>query len=98
MLKSSPTLTWTLCAAIFVLSICEAEARDFGQWDGVDPIHRKWFNELMRPDEPSFRCCGLADAYWSDSYEVKGDQYVAIITDTRDEPSHRKRKAFCSAQ
>ena len=85
MLKSSPILTWTLCAAIFVLSICEAKARDLGQWDGVDPIHRKWFNELMRPDEPSLRCCGLADAYWSDSYEVKGNQYIAIITDTRDD-------------
>ena len=39
----------------------------------------------MRPDEPNLRCCGLADAYWADSYEVKGDQYVAIITDTRDD-------------
>ena len=30
-----------------------------------------------------------ADAYWADSYEVNGDQYVAIITDTRDdEPLH----------
>jgi hypothetical protein len=37
----------------------------------------------MRPDEPYLRCCGLADAYWADSYEVKGDQYIAIITDTR---------------
>jgi hypothetical protein len=26
-------------------------------------------------------CCGEADAYWADSYEVEGDQYVAIITD-----------------
>lgn len=29
--------------------------------------------------------CGLTDAYWADSYEVKGDQYVAIITDTRND-------------
>jgi hypothetical protein len=39
----------------------------------------------MQPDEPSLRCCGLGDAYWADSYEVKGDQYIAIITDTRDD-------------
>jgi hypothetical protein len=85
MLRSSPILIWTFCAAVFVLSICKAPARDLGQWDGADPLHRKWFNELMRPDEPYLRCCGLADAYWADSYEVKGDQYIAIITDTRDD-------------
>jgi len=39
----------------------------------------------MQPDNPNLSCCGLADAYWADSYEVKGDQYVAIITDTRDD-------------
>jgi hypothetical protein len=85
MLKSSPVLIWAVCAAVFVLSICKAPARDLGQWDGVDPLHRKWFNELMRPDEPHLRCCGLADVYWADSYEVKGDQYIAIVTDTRDD-------------
>jgi len=66
MLKSSPILICTVCAAVLVLSICKAPARDFGQWDGLDPLHRKWFDELMRPDEPDFRCCGLADAYWAD--------------------------------
>ena len=85
MLRSSPILIWTVCAAVFVLSICEAPAHELGQWDGVDPLHRKWFNELMQPDEPHWRCCGLADAYWADSYEVKGGQYIAIITDTRDD-------------
>ena len=84
-LKSSPILTWTVWAAVFVLFICTAPARDLGQWDSLDPTVRKWFDELMRPDEPNFRCCGLADAYWADSYEVKGDQYVAIITDPRDD-------------
>ncbi len=83
--KSSPILIWTVCAAVFALSICKAPARDLGQWDGVDPLYRQWFNGLMRPDYPNLRCCGLADAYWADSYEVKGDQYIAIITDTRDD-------------
>ena len=39
----------------------------------------------MQPDYPTVSCCGDADAYWADSYEVKGDQYIAIIADTRDE-------------
>ena len=88
--KSSPILIRTVCAAVFVLFICAAPARDLGQWEGLDPLHRQWFNGLMRPDRPTLSCCGLADAYWADSYEVKGDQYVAIITDTRnDEPLGR---------
>jgi hypothetical protein len=83
--KSSPILIWTVWAAVFVFSVCLAPARDLGQWDGVDPLFRQWFNGLMRPDFPNLTCCGLADAYWADSYEVKGEQYVAIITDTRDD-------------
>jgi len=62
-----------------------ASARDLGQWENQDPKIRKWFNSLMIPDMPAFSCCGKSDAYWSDAYEVKGDEYVAIITDTRDD-------------
>jgi hypothetical protein len=83
--KSSPILSCTVCAVVFVLPIYEAPARDVGQWEGVDPLTRQWFNGLMQPDNPTISCCGLADAYWADSYDVKGDQYVAIITDTRDD-------------
>ena len=83
--KSSPILIRTVCAAVFVLFICAAPARDLGQWEGIDPLHRQWFNGLMRPDLPTLSCCGLADAYWADSYEVNGDHYVAIITDPRDD-------------
>ena len=83
--KSSLAFIWIVWAAVFVLSICGAPATDVGQWDGTDPLIRQWFNGLMRPDNPTLSCCGLADAYWADSYEVNGDQYVAIITDTRDD-------------
>ena len=62
-----------------------ATARDLGQWEKQDPAIRKWFNGLMQPDNPGMSCCGEADAYWADSYEVKGDQYVAIVTDTRED-------------
>ena len=101
--KLSPILIWTVGAAIFVLSICKVPARDLSQWEGVDPGQRRWFDGLMQPDNPYRRCCGLADAYWADSYEVKDDQYIAIITDERDDDttqtlSHRKRKTFCSTQ
>ena len=85
MLKSSPIIIGTVWAAVFVLFVSAAPARDLGQWEGADPLTREWFNGLMRPDEPNMRCCGLADAYWADSYEVNGDRYVAIITDARDD-------------
>jgi hypothetical protein len=79
------SLLWALGAAVFVFSVSKAPARDLGQWDDVDPLVRKWFRELKQPDNPSLSCCGETDAYWADDYEVNGDQYVAIITDTRDD-------------
>src|ERR1700733_12729241 len=66
-------------------------ARDLGQWESTDPTVREWYQALMQPDIPSASCCGEADAYWADSYQVEGDKYVAIITDPRpDEPLRRK--------
>ena len=53
------TLIWL---AVFTAST--APARDLGQWDGVDPLHRQWFNELRQPDDPHLPCCGLADGDW----------------------------------
>src|SRR6185369_9190574 len=75
-------------SGFLLITVCLAalaSARDLGQWEKQDPKIRKWFNSLMIPDMPQFSCCGSSDAYWSDTYEVKGDQYVAIITDTRDD-------------
>lgn len=40
----------------------------------------------MQPDNPNISCCGESDAYHADSFEIDGDKYVAIITDTRDVP------------
>ena len=71
-----------------------AYARDRGQWGTSDPAVREWFRTLMRPDDPQLSCCGEADAYWADAFEVDGDKYVAIITDSRpDEPLRRKHVA-----
>lgn len=60
-------------------------ARDAGQWEATDTAVGAWYRELMQPDNPAVSCCGQADAYHADSFEAQGDQYVAIITDTRDD-------------
>ena len=57
-----------------------AQARDNGQWGDMPAFVRQWFQSLMQPDNPYVSCCGEADAFEADSYEVQGDQYVAIIT------------------
>src|SRR5690242_13230407 len=45
------------------------------------PIYlRQWFQKLMQPDNPDMSCYGEADALEADSFEIRGDQYVAIIT------------------
>jgi hypothetical protein len=63
-----------------VLLASPSAARDFGQWENQPPHVRAWF---MQPDLPTMSCCGEADAYWADSFEVDEDRYVAIITDER---------------
>jgi hypothetical protein len=76
-----------LCIALLALVMCvPAVARDFGRWEAQSGHVRQWFKNLMQPDNPHVSCCGEADAYWADSFEVEGDRYVAIITDDRDMP------------
>lgn len=55
------------------------------EW-ATDPKTRHWFQSLTQPDNPYQSCCGEADSYLSDQFEVdeKGD-YIAIITDERDD-------------
>lgn len=62
-------------------------ARDIGQWEQTDPAIREWFKGLKQPDNPNVSCCGEADAYWADSYELDKATggYIAIITDERDD-------------
>jgi hypothetical protein len=54
-------------------------ARDNGQWANSPADIRHWFQSLMQPDNPAVSCCGEADAFEADSFEV--DHYVATITD-----------------
>lgn len=55
-------------------------ARD---WSEQPANIRQWFQSLMQPDAPSVSCCGEADAFEADAFEVEGDHYIAIITDGR---------------
>jgi hypothetical protein len=61
--------------------IAPAAARDNGQWADQPAAIRRWFQSLMQPDNPAVSCCGEADAFEADTFEVEGDHYVAIITD-----------------
>jgi hypothetical protein len=60
-----------------------AAATDNGQWGNRPADVRQWFERLMQPDRPWVSCCGEADAYEADSFEVEGDHYIAVITDGR---------------
>jgi hypothetical protein len=70
-----------LAAALLCLGSAGAAARDDGQWSGQDPNVRAWFQGLMQPDNKYMSCCGEADAYEADEFEIEGDHYVAMITD-----------------
>ncbi|HLH97079.1 MAG TPA: hypothetical protein VKW08_18365 [Xanthobacteraceae bacterium] len=64
----------------FILSQTPAAARPSPQWANQPKDVRDWFQSLMQPDNPSMSCCGQADAFEADTFEVEGDHYVAIIT------------------
>jgi hypothetical protein len=71
-----------LLAAIAALAmLLPAAARDNGQWGDSPANMRQWFQSLMQPDNPAVSCCGEADAFEADTFEVEGDHYIAIITD-----------------
>ena len=55
-----------------------AFARDDRQWGNT--YISEWYRHLMQPDNPQVSCCGEADAFEADNFEVEGDHYVAIIT------------------
>src|SRR5262249_44557780 len=79
-----PTIVQAFLAAMWALPIAaNAFARDSGQWEGQDPRIKEWFENLKQPDHPRVSCCGEADAYEADNFEVEGDHYVAIITGHR---------------
>jgi hypothetical protein len=85
----------TTAALAFAIASLPAipQARNLdGQWNvsqndtEFDKLVKDWYAHLMQPDLPYSSCCGESDAYWADSWEVNGDQYVAIVTDERTIP------------
>ncbi len=78
------TIAQPFLAAMWALSItANATARDGPQWADQDPRIKEWFENLKQPDHPRQSCCGEADAYEADRFEVEGDHYVAIVTGHR---------------
>lgn len=77
------TLFLLLIVVALVLAILlgTSHARDNGQWGNSPAQVRQWFQSLMQPDNPYMSCCGEADAFEADTFEIEGDHYVAIITD-----------------
>src|ERR1700756_1029674 len=55
---------------LFLLFTLPAIARDLGQWDNQPIAVRQWFQSLMQPDNPYVSCCGEADAFEADTFEV----------------------------
>jgi len=80
-LYTSDFILALLVIGIVILIAFEALARDDGQWGDKSPAVRQWFKNLMQPDNPYVSCCGEADAFEADTFEVKDDHYIAIITD-----------------
>jgi hypothetical protein len=77
------TLAASLIAQLQMLP--SALARNNGQWENSPADVREWFEGLRQPDNPKAPCCGEADAYEADLFEVDEDRYVAIITDGKGE-------------
>jgi hypothetical protein len=69
-------------AALAALAmVLPAAARDNGQWSDSPAAIHQWFQSLMQPHNPAISCCGEADAFDADTFEVEGDHYIAVITD-----------------
>jgi hypothetical protein len=68
-------------ALIVVVLSASAAARDNGEWANSPVEIREWFQSLRQPDHPRLSCCGEADAFEADTFEVESDHYVAVITD-----------------
>lgn len=86
-------LAWcagVIVTSLFLAMISPALPRDRGQWQNVDPAISAWFRRQMQPDNPAVSCCGEADAYEANEFVVEGEQYFAVITDTRDDGPLRR--------
>ena len=70
----------TLPPTVVTIGVVAAKAGDGGQWADQPENVRHWFQSLKQPDHPRLSCCGEADAFEADNFEIEGDHYVAVIT------------------
>jgi hypothetical protein len=71
-----------LVAAFLIFG--SAHASDNEHWAAAKPTNlHAWFESLTQPNNPTASCCGEADAFEADAFEVEGDHYVAIVTNGR---------------
>jgi hypothetical protein len=70
-----------IAVVLFLAAYAISHARPGPQWAGEPANIREWFQELRQPDNPYMSCCGEADAFEADTFEIDGDHYVAVITD-----------------
>jgi hypothetical protein len=70
-----------LILAAFLFAVGQVKARSSPTWSESPANVREWFQSLTQPDNPYMSCCGEADAFEADTFEVEGDHYVAVITD-----------------
>jgi hypothetical protein len=75
------TIRTIACLALCAGMMAAADARPSPSWSESPVNIRQWFQSLMQPDNPLVSCCGEADAFEADTFEVAGDHYVAVITD-----------------
>lgn len=84
---------FAVVTVLFCFSQCHYEpvwARG-GSWAETTPQQREWFQKLMVPwsigaentGVDPFSCCGEADAYEADDFDVVNGELFAIITDER---------------
>jgi hypothetical protein len=69
-----------IAAFLAVGAVTGSLARPGPQWADQPIAVREWFQSLRQPDQPAMSCCGEADAFEADAFEVEGDHYIAIIT------------------
>lgn len=94
-MKTNVKILLAWCAVFFFLGMTiagVATGRENDEWQKNDPEIIEFYRNTMQPDNPTVSCCGQADAYWADSFEMQCEGegeakkclYVAIITDPRD--------------
>lgn len=71
--------------ALLLLTTAVTAHEDKPHWEQLDQSTREWMKTLMRPDNPSFSCCGEADHYYCDDYFAKDGKAFCRITDTRND-------------